>query len=45
MSYDVGHRCNSHPLLLWLWSRQAAAALIQPLAPEPTYAANVALKK
>ena len=33
------------PALLWLWCRQAAAALIQPLAGEPSYAAGVALKK
>ena len=35
----------SDPTLLWLWHRQAAAALIQPLAIwEPPYAAGVALK-
>ena len=27
---DVGHRHDSDPVLLWLWS--AAAVLIQPLA-------------
>ena len=31
--------------LLWLWARQAAVALIQPLAWEPPFAADVALKK
>ena len=33
------------PVLLWLWCRLAAAALIQPLAWEPPYGASVALKK
>ena len=33
------------PMLLWLWYRLAAAALIQPLAWELPYAAGVALKK
>ena len=33
------------PASLWLWYRQAATALIRPLAWEPPYAANVALKK
>ena len=28
----VGCRCGSDPVLLWLWCRQAAAALIRPLA-------------
>ena len=32
-------------LLLWLWCRPAAVALIQPLAREPPYATGVALKK
>ena len=32
------------PVLLWLWCRLAAAALIGPLAWEPPYAAYVALK-
>ena len=32
-------------MLLWLWRRPAAAALIQPLAWEPPYAMGVALKK
>ena len=30
MSCGVGHRLGSDPALLWLWCRQAAAALIQP---------------
>ena len=33
------------PVLLWLWYRPAATALIQPLAWEPPYASDVALKK
>ena len=28
----IGCRCGSDPVLLWLWCRQAAAALIRPLA-------------
>ena len=32
-------------VLLWLWCRPANTALIQPLAWEPPYAANAALKK
>ena len=33
------------PALLWLWLRLAAAALIQPLAREPPYAAALKSKK
>ena len=33
------------PALLWLWCRQAAVALIQPLAWELPCAMGVALKK
>ena len=40
----VCHRCGSDPTLLWLWHRLAAVALIQPLAWEPPYATDVALK-
>ena len=32
-------------MLLWLWHRLAAVALIRPLAWEPPYAADAALKK
>ena len=32
MSYDVGHGCSLDLVLLWLWCRPAAAALIRPLA-------------
>ena len=33
------------PVLLWLWCRPAAAALIRPLAWELPFATGVALKK
>ena len=33
------------PVLLWLWHRPAATALIRPLAWEPSYAAGAALEK
>ena len=45
MSCGVGHRCGSDPVLLWLWTRPAAVAPIQPLAWELPYAAGVALKR
>ena len=32
MSCGVGHRCGSDRVLLWLWHRLAAVALIQPLS-------------
>ena len=38
MSCGVGRRCGSDPTLLWLWSRPAAAAPIQPVAWELPYA-------
>ena len=44
MNYGVGYRHGSDPVLLWLWHRLAAMALIQPLAWEPPYAVDVALK-
>ena len=44
MSCGVGSRCNSDPLLLWLWLRLAAAAPIRPLACDLPYATGVALK-
>ena len=44
MSCGVGCRFVLDPLLLWLWCRLAAVALIRPLAWEPPYAAGVALK-
>ena len=45
MSYGVGHRCGSDPMLLWLWHRPVAAAPIRPLAWELPYAMGVALEK
>ena len=42
MSYGVGCRRGSDPMLLWLWHRPAATALIRPLAWEPPYAVGVA---
>ena len=33
------------PVLLWLWCRLAAVALIRPLAWKPPYAKGVALKR
>ena len=44
MSCGAGRRHSSGPLLLWLWYRAAATALIQPLAWELSYAMGVALK-
>ena len=47
LNCGVGHRLGldpQDPLLLWLWCRPAAAALIQPLAWESSYGAGVALK-
>ena len=44
MSCSVGHRHGSDPVLLWLWRRLAAVALIQTLAWELLYAVGVALK-
>ena len=43
MSCGVGHRCGSDLVLLWLWHRLAATALIRPLAWE-SLAWGVALK-
>ena len=45
MSCGVGRRRGLDPMLLWLWRRSVAAAPIPPLAWEPPYAVNVALKK
>ena len=41
----LGRRHGLDLLLLWLWRRLAAAALIRPLAWEPPYAAGAALEK
>ena len=37
-------KCGSDPVLLWLWYRPMAVALIQPLVWELPYAADEALK-
>ena len=37
MSCHVGHRCGLDLVLLWLWHRLAAIALIGSLAQEPPY--------
>ena len=44
MSCDVGHRRSSDLALLWLQHRLAAIATIPPLAWEPPYAMDAALK-
>ena len=44
-SCGIGHRCGSDLVLLWLWCRVAAAALIQPPAQELPYAKDAALKR
>ena len=41
----VGCRCGWDPVWLWLWHRPAAGAPIQPLAWEPPYAVDAALKR
>ena len=41
----VGRRHGSDPVLLWLWRRLVATALIRPLAWEPPYATGAALEK
>ena len=45
MSYGVGCSCDSDPVLLWLWRRLEATALIRPLAWEPPHALGAALEK
>ena len=42
MSCGVGHRFGSDPVLLWLWRRPMAAALIRPIDWEPPYAPGAA---
>ena len=44
-SLDVGCRCSWNLVLLWLWHKPVAAALIQPRAWEIPYAAGVAIKR
>ena len=45
MSRGVGRRYGSDPVLLWLWCRLAATALIQCLAWELPHAMSMALKR
>ena len=45
MSCGIGCRHGLDLVLLWLWCRPVAAALIQPLAWELPYAEGTALKK
>ena len=45
MSCGVGHRCSLDPMLLWLWPKPAAIALVGPLAWEPAHASGAALKR
>ena len=45
MSCGVGHRQGLDPVLLWLWRKPVAIALIRPLAWEPPYAVGTALEK
>ena len=45
MSCGVGRRHSSEMVLLWLWRRPLATALIRPLAWEPPYAMGAALKR
>ena len=41
----MGGRHGSDPVLLWLWRRLVATALIRPLAWEPPYAVGAAQEK
>ena len=45
MSCGVVCKYGLDPMLLWLWHRLAAAALVRPLAWELSYAMGVALKE
>ena len=45
MSCGVGRRHGLDPVLLWLWCRPVAIALIRALAGEPPYASGAALEK
>ena len=45
VSSGVGCRYGSDLALLWLWCRPVAVAPIRPLAWEPPYAVDVALKR
>ena len=45
MSCGVGLRCGLDLVLLWLWGRPAAAALIRPLAWELPCTTGLAVKR
>ena len=45
VSYGVACKCGSDPVLLWLWHRLRAIALIRSLAWEYPYALGAALKR
>ena len=45
MSCGAGQTHGLDPMLLWLWHKLAATALIGPLAWEPPYASSAALKR
>ena len=45
VSWGADCRHGSDPMLLWLWCRPAATALIQPLARELPYAPDVGKKR
>ena len=45
MSCGVGHRHSPDLMLLWLWCRLAATALIRPLPWEPSCGVGVTLKR
>ena len=45
MTCGVGCRCGSDPVLLWVWCKPAAVALVGLLAWEFPYATGVALKR
>ena len=45
MNCGVSLRRGSDTMLLWLWHRPAASALIQPLAWELPYAMGAAIKR
>ena len=44
-SHSVGHRGGSDPVLLWLWGRPAAAAVMEPLARKFPYVTDTALER
>ena len=45
MSFGVGHRHGSYLVLLWLWQRPVAAALIRPLDWKLPYTTGADLKR